>query len=170
MSDSILPSTCGKISNLSQVNSLYLNGSQADITLRNVQTTKSTDQFSISSSPYAKSQTYRIDPLFNPLSFGSNYPTTSLFSSAPSTSETQLEESVHQKNTVPRTAVKRKRSGDGLMFIAIIHILLACGLIDVGIFMSVRFSHIIRIWPDSYAKLTISDIGWFENQASSNYY
>lgn len=42
--------------------------------------------------------------------------------------------------------------------------MLACGLIDLGMFLSIRFMHYGLFWPDSYEKLTISKSRLFRNQ------
>ncbi|VDN01386.1 unnamed protein product [Thelazia callipaeda] len=59
---------------------------------------------------------------------------------------------------------KRTNGGNGLMMIAILHLLLACGLIDSGMFLSIRFNHYGQIWPDSYQKLLISNYRLFRHQ------
>uniref|UniRef100_A0A915PR32 UDP-N-acetylglucosamine transferase subunit ALG14 n=1 Tax=Setaria digitata TaxID=48799 RepID=A0A915PR32_9BILA len=68
---------------------------------------------------------------------------------------------------VKRSKRKQKGGGNGLMMIAILHLLLACGLIDLGMFLSIRFSHYGHIWPDSYAKLSVSEYRLYRNQILS---
>ncbi|KAM3717346.1 hypothetical protein ACO02O_01404 [Dirofilaria immitis] len=70
----------------------------------------------------------------------------------------------------PKLAIRNKRKqkgGNGLMMIAILHLLLACGLIDLGMFLSIRFNHYGDIWPDSYVKLTVSEFRLYRNQMLS---
>ncbi|VDO27401.1 unnamed protein product [Onchocerca flexuosa] len=62
---------------------------------------------------------------------------------------------------------KQKSGGNGLMMIAILHLLLACGLIDLGMFLSIRFNYYGYIWPDSYLKLTVSEYRLYHNQMLS---
>ncbi|VDK84691.1 unnamed protein product [Litomosoides sigmodontis] len=66
-----------------------------------------------------------------------------------------------------RSKRKQKGGGNGLMMIAIMHLLLACGLIDLGMFLTIRFNHYGHIWPDSYAKLSISEYRLYRNQILS---
>ncbi|VDN83904.1 unnamed protein product [Brugia pahangi] len=66
-----------------------------------------------------------------------------------------------------RSKRKQKGGGNGLMIIAIMHLLLACGLIDLGMFLAIRFNHYGHIWPDSYAKLSVSEYRLYRNQILS---
>ncbi|CAG9539324.1 unnamed protein product [Cercopithifilaria johnstoni] len=66
-----------------------------------------------------------------------------------------------------RSKRKQKGGGNGLMMIAIMHLLLACGLIDLGMFLTIRFNHYGHIWPDSYAKLSVSEYRLYRNQMLS---
>uniref|UniRef100_A0A0R3RX05 UDP-N-acetylglucosamine transferase subunit ALG14 n=1 Tax=Elaeophora elaphi TaxID=1147741 RepID=A0A0R3RX05_9BILA len=66
-----------------------------------------------------------------------------------------------------RSKKKQKGGGNGLMMIAAMHLLLACGLIDLGMFLTIRFNHYGHIWPDSYAKLSISEYRLYRNQMLS---
>ncbi|KAL3985303.1 putative integral membrane protein [Acanthocheilonema viteae] len=68
---------------------------------------------------------------------------------------------------VTRNKRKQKGGGNGLMMIAIMHLLLACGLIDLGMFLTIRFNHYGYIWPDSYAKLSVSQYRLYRNQILS---
>ncbi|VDM06642.1 unnamed protein product [Wuchereria bancrofti] len=66
-----------------------------------------------------------------------------------------------------RSKRKQKGGGNGLMIIAIMHLLLACGLIDLGMFLAIRFNHYGHVWPDSYAKLSVSEYRLYRNQILS---
>ncbi|EFO28115.1 hypothetical protein LOAG_00374 [Loa loa] len=66
-----------------------------------------------------------------------------------------------------RSKRKQKGGGNGLMIIAIMHLLLACGLIDLGMFLTIRFNHYGHVWPDSYAKLSVSEYRLYRNQMLS---
>lgn len=54
-----------------------------------------------------------------------------------------------------------------LIICIILQLLLACGLIDLGMFLTIRFNHYGHIWPDSYAKLSISEYRLYRNQVNT---